>query len=527
MKRFYRDGKIITMGNSKPQETMLCEDGKITMVGSFDDISPFAKGAAVISLDGATVLPGFIDPHSHFSQVASGMTQVSLDGAVNCDDIRRRIQRFIREHGIKPGEWVLAKDYDHNTLPNAQHPSLAEIDSFSPGHPLMIQHKSGHMGLFNSAALTQLGITETTSSPDGGRIGKTDGRLNGYVEENAFFFYTKKVPMAGPEQLLQSYREAQQKYAGYGITTIQEGYFVKEMIPLYQMLLSQNLLRLDLVAFPDVETFSNIRSVYPDAIHTYQDHFKLGGLKIFLDGSPQGRTAWMRTPYLGGDPNDCGYGTMRDEDVIKALELSGKNNAQLLAHCNGDAAAAQLLRCLETVEKEYPQLRALRTVIIHAQLMGIDQLPKAATLGAIASFFVAHVYYWGDIHIKNFGMERASMISPAASALQVGLPFTFHQDAPVIEPNMLETIWCAVNRKTKSGVLLGADERISTFDALKAVTVNVAYQYFEEHQKGTLEPGKREDLVILDKNPLECTPETLRDIQVLKTIKDGVEVYTR
>ena len=145
----------------------------------------------------------------------------------------------------------------------------------------------------------------------------------------------------------------------------------------------------------------------------------------------------------------------------------------------------------------------------------------------IPSFFVAHVYHWGDIHIKNYGMERASRISLAKSAQDKGIIYTFHQDSPVIEPNMLETIWCAVNRITKNGVLLGNDERISPLDALKAVTKNAAYQYFEEDIKGTLKEGKLADLVILDKNILKVDPMKIKDIQVVETIKEGETIFKK
>ena len=197
---------------------------------------------------------------------------------------------------------------------------------------------------------------------------------------------------------------------------------------------------------------------------------------------------------------------------------------QLLAHCNGDAAAAQFLRVCQKVEDEGLPLKSLRPVLIHGQLLGTDQLPAVRQLGIIPSFFAAHVYHWGDIHVKNFGLRRASHISPAASALAEGIPFTFHQDAPVIQPDMLETIWCSAVRLTKGGLKLDA-QAIPAAEALKAVTINAAYQYFEENEKGSIEPGKRADFVILDRNPLETDPMELRQIKILQTIKDGETVF--
>ena len=248
---------------------------------------------------------------------------------------------------------------------------------------------------------------------------------------------------------------------------------------------------------------------------------------MLLDGSPQGRTAWMRQPYEGSD-DYCAYGTMTDEALTDAFVFAGKHHTQLLGHCNGDGAAEQYLRCLAKAEETVPQLKELRPVIIHGQLMGRDQIPRAKTLGAMISFFVAHVYHWGDVHLKNFGVERASHISAAKTALDNGVPFTFHQDAPVIEPDMLETIWCAVNRQTRAGADLGrADEAVPTLEALKAVTSTAAWQYFAEDTLGTLEAGKKADLVVLSRDPLATPAAQLRDIQVLATFKNGSCIYHR
>ena len=159
-------------------------------------------------------------------------------------------------------------------------------------------------------------------------------------------------------------------------------------------------------------------------------------------------------------------------------------------------------------------------------MLGIDQLDKVKELGIIPSFFVAHTYYWGDVHVKNFGIERASSISPACSSKKRDIIFTLHQDSPVIEPNMLETIWCAVNRVTKSGKVLGNSEKIDVIDAVKAVTINSAYQYFEENEKGSIKEGKKADLVILNKNPFTVKKEDIKDIKILETIKDGRTVYS-
>ena len=209
--------------------------------------------------------------------------------------------------------------------------------------------------------------------------------------------------------------------------------------------------------------------------------------------------------------------------LYKYIKRAIDEDKQILAHCNGDAAAEQYLKVYEKLKCD----KDIRPVMIHAQMLRADQLPRLKKVGMIPSFFVAHVYHWGDTHIKNLGLERASQISLAKSALENKILFTFHQDSPVIEPNMLETIWCAVNRKTKNGVILGENQRISPIDALKAVTINAAYQYFEEDIKGSIETGKQADFVILNENPIEVEPDKIKDIIVLETIKNGEVIYKK
>lgn len=167
----------------------------------------------------------------------------------------------------------------------------------------------------------------------------------------------------------------------------------------------------------------------------------------------------------------------------------------------------------------------LRPVMIHCQTVRDDQLERMATLSMIASIFVGHVWYWGDVHVKNFGPERGNHISPAKSALDRGVVVNFHQDTPVTKPDMLHSVWCAVNRISRTGNVIGEEQAVDVYDALRAVTVNAAYQYFEEDTKGSIETGKRADLVILDRSPLDVEPMDIRDIKVLETIKDGESIY--
>ena len=222
-----------------------------------------------------------------------------------------------------------------------------------------------------------------------------------------------------------------------------------------------------------------------------------------------------------------GYPWLTDEQLHTSIRRALADGQQLLTHCNGDASAQQLLDIYEEelALSDHPDKGSLRPVMIHCQTVREDQLYRMQKLEMIPSIFVCHTWYWGDIHLKNFGEKRGRRISPVRSALDRGLVYNFHTDTPVTQPKMLHTVWTAVNRMTRSGAEIGPEQCIGVYDALKGITINAAYAYFEEDSKGSIKEGKRADLVILDKNPLKVDKMAIRDINVLETIKDGVTIY--
>jgi len=527
MKKIYYNADVVTMDEALPNgEAVVVEDGKITFVGSNDEAMQYKEGAELVDLEGKALLPGFIDPHSHFSGVAFAFLQVPLGEATTLEEIKEKIVDHIQKNNVPAGTWITGAGYDHNALAEKVHPTAAFLDEFTPNNPVMLQHKSGHMGVFNSLGLKELGVTVDTPSREGGLIGKDENGLTGYMEEVDFIEYSKAKPMPSPEEIFGAFIRAQDRYASYGITTAQEGMLVKQLNGLYMGLVMQNMLKMDIVAYPDMGSKDESLAMFKDCIKQYHNRFKIGGVKLMLDGSPQGRTAWMKTPYVGDDTY-CGYPAMKEEDILAAFEYAMENEFQVLAHCNGDAACEQYIVAVEKTHEKYPIIDDMRTVMIHAQLLQKGHLPRVKAANIIPSFFVAHVYHWGDVHIENFTKERAAQISPVKSAIALDIPYTFHQDSPIIDPDMIETLWIATNRLTKKGVELGTDECVSTYEALKAFTINAAYQYFEEDTKGSITVNKLADLVVLDKNPLKVEKENLRDVKVLETIKEGNTIFKR
>ncbi len=511
MKTIFYGGTILTMEDEREAQAVLVENGIIKKVGSEQEMLAYQAQAERVDLCGRTMLPAFLDAHSHLSSYANSLLQVPLEGTTSLEEIKERLLRFAKTNQIKTGQWIIASGYDHNALLEKQHPTKQGLDAWFPEIAVVLQHQSGHFGVFNSTALATL---EGQSKDQ-----------DGYLEESDYIAAIKQVPMPKPEQLLQSYQKAMAHYASYGITTIQEGMMVPEMLPSYRLLLEKGALNLDVVGYAEIATADKFYETFPENTNGYVHHVRLGGYKIILDGSPQGRTAWMKTPYVGST-DEFGIQYLSDEQVLASLQKAVRDGRQLLAHCNGDAATEQFLTCAEKIARQH-SLASIRPVMIHAQLLSVDQLKRVKKLGILPSFFVAHCYYWGDTHIENFGFERASQISPTKSALEEGIRFTFHQDTPVVAPDMLHTVWCAVNRKTKAGVLLGGNQRISVLEALRAVTIHAAYQYGEERTKGSIAPGKRADFVILNKNPLTVAEEALKELRILRTYHAGNCIYEK
>lgn len=524
-KTIYYNGNIITMEKQLYAEAILIEGNKIKYIGKLSEISN--QNTKMYNLEGKTLLPAFIDSHSHITSFAQTIGLISLENTKNFDDIINKIKEFKDNNIIKKNKWIICFGYDNNNLIEKNHPDKNILDKASNENPIIITHKSGHMGVLNSYAIKLLGINSNTENPNGGIIGRIEGtnEPNGYLEETAFSINSSKIPSPSKEKLTENFIKAQNIYFKNGITTAQEGLTKKDNFSFLKMLSENNDIKIDIVCYIDLKNNKEIISENKNYLNKYNNNLKIGGYKIFLDGSPQGKTAWLSKPYINSG-NYCGYPIYKDYEINNFIETSFNENMQLLSHCNGDAAAEQLINCFKQTINKKNIKNTLRPVMIHAQTIQYNQLKEMNKINMIASFFNAHTYYWGDTHIRNLGLERASKISPIKSAIENNVIYTLHQDTPVIMPNMIESIWCAVNRITKNGITLGEEEKISPIYAIEAITKNSAYQYFEEKTKGTLKEGKNADMIILDKNPLTTEHNEIKNIKIVETIKSGKTVYS-
>lgn len=535
-------GPILTMQGDTPQysEALLIENGIIQFNGSLAEAKKRAPNAKELNLHQRTAIPGLIDAHSHVNSVGMQQTVANLyappDG--NVTDIPSLIASLKQWKKDNPefiratSGWIIGNGYDDAQLKEKRHPTADDLDQVSKDHPILILHQSGHLASANHKALELLKINQNTPDPDGGVIRRVKNTQipNGVLEESVVFSSMlqafKNVP---PDVMLQMAQTALKTYIKNGYTTVQEGRADAGTAQLWRNLALQKKLPIDVVVYPDLISEKDYMLKNGSSVQ-YQNHYRIGGVKISLDGSPQGKTAWLTKPYLippeGQSKSYRGYPAYPQEKTVQdAIDLAFKNHWQVLAHANGDAAIDQYLRVIQKSEQKFPEADR-RNVIIHAQTMREDQLDTAKKLKLIPSFFSLHTYYWGDWHVQEtLGLERADRISPTGSALRRGMIFTEHHDAPVIPPNSMMTLDATVNRTTRSGKLLGQDQKVSPYIGLKSMTDWAAYQYFEEDRKGTLTAGKLADFVILSDNPITIEPQQIKNIKILATYKEGQSVY--
>lgn len=539
----YLGGSILTMVDARPEaEALLVRDGRILAVGTRAEVEAQASaGARRVELGGRALVPGFVDSHGHASMV--GLQAVSANLLPPPDGEGRSIgalQELLRAHVarspfVAEHDLVIGYNYDDSQLAEQRHPTRHDLDAVTTELPVIAVHQSGHLAVLNTLALERAGIGAGTPDPEGGVIRReADGKTpDGVLEENAMIAALPPLmPKFTQAQGFELLAAAQEIYASYGYTTVQEGRADPGTLASLAAAAAAGRLELDFVVYPDFEMNADNPALNgPLMSRSYTDHLRIAGLKLSLDGSPQGKTAHFTAPYVEpppGQPADYrGYATLSPERTNQRLIEARRRGWQVIAHANGDAAIDQLIAGERAARAAVPGGDP-RTVLIHGQFTRADQVDALVELGIFPSLFPMHTFYWGDWHRTSVaGSERARDLSPTGWFLARGVPFAIHHDAPVTFPNSMRVLDSAVNRTTRSGFVLGPDQRLEPLVALKAMTLWPAYQHFEEHDKGSLEPGKRADLVLLSADPRAVPRERLIELQVVETIKDGTTVWRR
>jgi predicted amidohydrolase YtcJ len=532
----YVGGDIITVNDAQPTaEAVAVKDGKILAVGSRAEIEKAHKDAAtqIVDLDGRTLAPGFVDGHAHFlgfgSQAVGANLLAPPDGTVNTiDDLVVKLQEFANGSDVQRTGWIFGLGYDDALL--GRHPTRDDLDKVSTDVPVIAVHISGHFSAMNSVGLAKVGYTAETPDPEGGVIRRRPGSQepNGVLEELASMpIMIPAVSAKSPEDKDYFLAKGLELAKSYGYTTTNEG---RAFGFQHQDLVSaaeRGLLDIDVMSYIDYTDRKFLDSEWFG--REYQGRYRIAGMKITLDGSPQGRTGWRTIPYLippdGQEPGYMGYPAIPDETFLTALfDEAYQKGWPVHVHANGDAAIDQMIRAVKPSQEKYgPGDR--RTTLIHGQFLRQDQIPSLVELQIFPSLFPMHTFYWGDWYDQIIGPELAQQISPMRSVLNAGLRATSHTDAPVALPNLMQVMWATVNRVSRSGKVMGPGERLTPLEALKTITLWGAYEHFEEMAKGSIEVGKLADLVILSDNPLTIDPMQINEIRVLETIKEGEPVY--
>lgn len=534
----YLGGPILTMEGDQPTyvEAVVVDDGKIAFAGPRAEADKWkGAGTRIVDLGGKTLMPGFIDGHAHVQQFGTQAIGANLlappDGQVNTiDDLVARLQEFAAGPDVAMTGWIFGMGYDDALL--GRHPTREDLDRVSTTVPVMATHISGHFAAVNSVGMKMIGYDATTPDPEGGVIRReADGKTpNGVLEELAAMPHMMRFIAPRDQQGKDAFlRRGLELAKRYGYTTANEGrMFSAGQSSDLADAGARGLLDIDVNGWMDYSARGELDRAFSNA---YKDRYRLAGLKITLDGSPQGRTAWRKDPYLlppdGQKPGYRGYPAIPDTKQVEAyLDEAYAKGWPVKVHANGDAAIDQLFEALRPVVAKHG-VKPGAVILIHGQFIRPDQVQALKDLGIFPSMFPMHTFYWGDWYTRIVGPEQGAGISPMRSILRAGLHATSHTDAPVALPNLMQVAWATVNRVSRSGKVIGEDERVTPYEAMKMITLWGAEQFGEVDRKGSLAPGKLADMVVLSDDPVAIDPMKINAIQVLETIKEGKTVYSR
>lgn len=518
----YRNTNVITIDPGNPRaQAVAIRDGKFVAVGNNDDINDLVgPNTEVADLQGKTVLPGFIDAHIHV--LSSGIRHVM---AADCD--RRTIaevQNALRERTAttSPGEWVQGFKFD-DTKTDERRPLYKEdLDAVSTQHPIFVSHRGWHAFYMNSLGLERAGFTRDTPDPQGGRLGRTSsGDLNGLIYERAIERVNPLLPAVKPDDQREGLRTICRMLNQAGLTSVHDASVTNDQLLTYQEGRENGDLTLRVYMLMSFAHFPALRDA---GVKTGlgDDRLRIGGIKMVADGAIATRTAYLSEPYIGSD-DDCGIRAMSPEETEERVMEIHRAGFQVAIHANGDLAIDMVLTAYEKAQAAFPRQNP-RHRVEHCTLVNPDILSRMKAMGTIATPFCTYVYYHGE-KMQYFGEERLKSMFAQRSFLDYGVMSTGATDYPPGPYEPLMGIQSCVTRTDSSGKVWGENQRITVEEALRIYTLHGAYASFEENLKGSIEPGKLADLVVLGADPTQIDPMTIKDIPVEKTIVGGKTVY--
>lgn len=526
-------GSIVTMDDATPfAEALAIKNDKIIAVGSRAEIEKLVGPATERTELGSHVLyPGLIESHMHLWVTAINYDWIDCSAFTNksLPDITQRIATAAAK--AKPGQWILGKLFDPSLLAGMPDLTVEDLDPLAPNNPVFILNASMHFAYVNSRALELAGITVDTPDPAGGLFGRSqDGKLNGTLSEMAAIApIMQHIDGITPDIVAQNICRVTDDAARVGVTAMREagtgGLFGTKEIPLLHHLQQQGNIktRISLGLFDDaVKNWPQS----PDTAYLAGDEYIwIGARKIVTDGSNQGESGYQSQPYLGS--TDRGKLDVTPTELKERIQWCHDNGWQVMIHANGDAAIDVTVKTYQEVLKN-TAVKDLRHRIEHCSLVSSDTLfDTMAKIGVTPSFLINHVYYWGKTLRDNvLGADRIHTLDRTAAALKAGLKFTMHSDYNVSPINPLHYVMVAATRTLwNSQDALVPDQRVTVEQALRAVTIDAAWQMHAEDKFGSLTPGKYADMVILDQDPQQVEPATIDQIAVIQTWRGGEVTY--
>ncbi len=496
-------------------EAVAVWQGKVLATGGNADILGL-KGpqTEVIDLQGRFACPGLIDNHLHL--VSTGIAMGWVDATPATAPTLAALTKQISDRAATTpkGGWVRARGYDQVKLDIGRHPTREELDAAAPDHPVLLTRACGHVSVANSMALALSGITEETPVPDGGVIGLTAGRLNGFLAENAQNLVKAAMPEATLEEVIDGIERGGKHLLSFGITSCMDaavGHVAGfAEIQAYEMAkLSGRLpvrVWLTLLGDPGVSIVEDCwRAGLISGVG--DDMLRVGGVKIFLDGSAGGRTAWMTRPYEG-EPDNIGVQMLPDETVESIVRDCHDRGYQMACHAIGDGAIEQLITAYEKALAANPDPDR-RHRVEHCGYSTPAQNARMQAAGILPAPQMAFIHDFGDSYISVLGEERGMASYPIGTWMRMGLKPSTGSDSPVCSPNPFPDLYAMITRKTGKGTVMDETERLSREEALQAYTEYGAYSQKAEAVKGRLVPGQWADIAVFDNDLLTADPQTI------------------
>ncbi|MEQ8954683.1 MAG: amidohydrolase, partial [Gammaproteobacteria bacterium] len=510
------NARVFTVDDALPRaQAFAVKGGRFVAVGSSEDIRNLAGARTeIIDAEGMTIVPGFIDAHSHPSGAGvNELVQVNAD-LRSVAEIKDAIAE--RARTTPNGQWVRAFKYDDTKLAEGRPLNRFDLDEVAPDNPVVVGHRGGHTGVYNSTALAMAGITAETPDPPGGRFYRdTNGVLTGLVAEQARYVFNELIPSdSSREQRRDGVKLISELMTASGLTSVhQTGGGRNDMIA-YQDAREEGGLRFRMYFFPRGEIFNDfvnagIRTGFGDEV------FRIGAVKFGADGSASERTMRMSTPYEGR-PDDFGILTMDQQEIHEAVENAHRNDFQIGIHANGDVAIDMVLNAYERAQTLWPRADA-RHRIEHCTLVNPALLQRIKDGGVIPAPFYTYVHYHGNKWV-DYGEERTRWMFAHKSFLDYDIPVAPASDYTPGPYEPMMALQSMVTRKDFDGRVWGPNQRISVDQALRICTYNGAYASFEEDIKGTITAGKLADFVILAEDPHEVDPDQLKFIEIVRTV---------